>query len=53
MELTNEHWEALTKYYGDSLVDPDVYPKVFAHQLALWRYYEMKNTTDITETTTE
>lgn len=42
MEFTTEHWAALTTYYGDRLADPGVYPKVFAHQVLLWRYYEMK-----------
>ena len=42
MELTSEHWTALTEYYGDTLADPDVFPKIFAHQVLLWRNYEMK-----------
>lgn len=31
--------EELKKMYGNKLVDPDVFPKIFEHQVKLYKYY--------------
>lgn len=40
MELTTEMWDALKGHYGVALADPDVFPKLFAYQVLLWRNYD-------------
>jgi len=33
-------YEDLKKYYGEKLVDFEVFPSIFAHQVKLYRYYK-------------
>jgi len=34
-------YEKLQAYYGDELVDFEHYPNAFAHQVKMYKYYEM------------
>lgn len=33
-------YNALSEYYKDDLVNPDHYPKIFKHQVDLFKYYK-------------
>lgn len=35
-------YKELKKYYGDELVNFEHYPRIFAHQVKLYRYYKSK-----------
>jgi hypothetical protein len=35
----NELLKELIEHYGDKLVDPEVYPKIFEYQAKMYKYY--------------
>lgn len=34
-----EKIQSFISYWGNSIVDPTHYPKIFEYQLRLWKYY--------------
>lgn len=34
-------YDKLRDYYGDKLADFEQYPKIFAYQVKMYKYYEM------------
>jgi hypothetical protein len=39
-EDANKLLEDMKETYGDKLANPDVFPKIFEHQVKLYKYYK-------------
>jgi hypothetical protein len=39
-------WGELVEHYGDQLANFEHYPRIFAHQLRLYRYYKERKDED-------